>query len=132
MLWILNGLAFRQNFSIHGKRNAPSFKAQPLKVPTFINTAKGWVKYNPGELAKIEIKQTRAESFSWSWPRKSWSETERHVFIDFGGEDLFWVKGGMGSNSGTGQNVPKETFIKKYGGNLELINILLERRTTSH
>lgn len=136
MLWILNGLAFKPNFSIHEKRNSSSLKAPPLKVPTFINTAKGWVKYDIGELAKIEIEieieQKGAESFSWDWPRKSWSETERPIFIDFGGENLFWVKGGMGTNGGTGQYVRKETFIRKYGGNLDLINIVMDKKTDSH
>lgn len=56
----------------------------------------------------------------------SWSEVERHVFIDFGDENLFWVKEGMGTNYGKGKQITKEDFIKKYGGNLELLPTLIE------
>lgn len=132
MLWILNGKPFKQNFSFFKERKTISFNPSPIKTPEFINTAKGWVKYNPGVLPKIEIEQTQVESFSWSWARKSWSDTERNVFIDFGGKDLFWVKSGMGSCRGIGKSVPKEAFIKKYGGNLELINIVLGGKSDGH
>ncbi len=97
MLWILNGHPFEQNFSIHEER----------MLPSFINTAKGWVNYNTGEIVNIKVEQKRIGSFYWAWPRKSWSETERHIFIDFGKEDLYWVKGGMGTNNGRGQLVSK-------------------------
>lgn len=132
MLWILNGQSFKQNFSFFKERKATNIIPATIKVPEFINTAKGWVRYNPGDLPKIEIEQTQGESFSWSWARKSWSETERPVFIDFGEDDLFWVKRGMGTCSGIGKSVRKEAFIKKYGGNMELINIVLGGNSDSH
>jgi hypothetical protein len=59
--------------------------------------------------------------FQWKNPRKSWKDTERpvFVFVDFGGENMFWIKKGIGTNLGTGVLVSRQKFVEKYGGDFE-------------
>lgn len=55
-------------------------------------------------------------TFTWAHPRRSWEDAKRTVFIDFGGEDLYWVREGMGKASGKGMRIGKKEFIEKYAG----------------
>jgi hypothetical protein len=63
--------------------------------------------------------------FSWKWPRKSWSEAKRPVFIDFGGENLVWILDGIGKSSGTCKDISKIKFLKKYGGDTTIVKTLI-------
>ncbi len=94
--WVLNGEAFKNNFEIYRAR---------------IDEDEEWVKYG-----RIDNSSKKKMRFRWSHYRKTWCDVQRHVFIDFGDEDLFWVKAGMGTKGGEGVYVSKQAFIKKYGG----------------
>jgi competence protein CoiA len=112
MIWIINGKHFKDKFSTFRSRS-PQLDADDeydrLHNPLSSNYG---IFENP---SKGEL------NFSWNWPRKSWSEVQRYVFIDFGGDTLFHVTEGMGTNRGKGKQVSKESFIKKYGGNLDIL-----------
>lgn len=58
----------------------------------------------------------RKGSFAWARPRRSWEEAKRPVFIDFGGDELYWVNEGMGTEKGRGVTISKERFVGKYAG----------------
>lgn len=103
MLWVINGINFKHNFFIES--------------PHYIFHSSGRKEYPP---AKDE------QSFSWDWARKSWNEVQRNVFIDFGEDFLFWVNEGMGTRSGNGVKVSKERFVKKYGGDIEVLSKVIE------
>ncbi|MCB0524866.1 MAG: hypothetical protein H6576_07740 [Lewinellaceae bacterium] len=114
MLWIINGKHFKNNFSIFKSR-----LDEDIKYFRF---------YDPlsAEFGKVDNSPKNEFNFTWSWCRKSWSNVQRNVFIDFGDEYLFWVKEGMGTNSGKGNQVMKKFFLNKYGGDLELLATLID------
>jgi hypothetical protein len=125
MLWLVNGIHFKQNFRISSLRLEGD--------EDYINWRLNYLKNPYGTDEKISGKifstQTKHLTFSWSWPRKSWTDAERHIFIDFGDQNLFWVYEGMGTNRGTGKQISKESFLKKYGGNTELLTTLITNKT---
>lgn len=115
MIWVINGKPFKNNFHYHRSRSRQLDEDEEY-----------YLKYNP--LAKKNTQARKDEySFSWSWCRKSWTVALRQVFIDFGDENLFWVQEGVGTNNGIGKLVNKEIFIKKYGGNVELLVTLIDK-----
>lgn len=121
MLWVINGKPFEHNFLI-----SPSilhYKEQYYLERNYIQTQHGTVDKNTGEIISLPKKEF---NFSWNWPRKSWSDVQRYVFIDFGDEFLFWVKDGMGTGYGRGVKVRKEQFIIKYGGDKDLLPTLIQ------
>ncbi len=59
---------------------------------------------------------SRKGRFEWSHARHSWEEAKRPVFIDFGGDELYWVSEGMGKEQGRGLRMRKERFVGRYGG----------------
>ncbi len=99
MLWIINGIDFKSNFQI----------ISPEESNLFYRVSQGFVHKRTGHLLKNEEKY-----FNWKWNRASWNETQRPVFIDFGEDNLFWVKAGMGLNNGLGKYVSKKEFLNKY------------------
>ncbi len=114
MIWIINGNPFKDNFSYKRSRSVQLDEEEEY-----------YLRYNP-----LVNKNTQARKdeydFSWSWYRRSWNNTKRQVFIDFGAENLFWVIEGMGTSSGIGKLISKEVFLKKYGGNIELLATLID------
>ena len=83
------------------------------------------MKYNLCEMTNEGLKhkytgevfpEGELKLFDWKWSRKSWGEVMRPVFIDFGDENLFWVRQGMGTSYGKGKYVSKEKFFAKYFG----------------
>lgn len=57
---------------------------------------------------------TRKGRFEWAHARHSWQEAQRPVFIDFGGDELYWVTEGMGREQGRGVRMNKEKFVGRY------------------
>lgn len=117
MIWVINGKHFKDNFnySLTG-------------LSQLDEDDKYYRRFNPFSAhSKLKNNNNSKDEhyFSWKWCRKSWSDVQRHVFIDFGNENLFWVKEGMGSCSGKGILVSKEKFIRKYGGDIELLQTLI-------
>jgi|GEM_PF-751246 len=64
---------------------------------------------------KVPVSKSETR-FEWTHSRQSWRVSERHVFIDFGDQNLFHVLSGMGSSSGRGTLVTKKKFLNKYVG----------------
>lgn len=95
MMWIVNGVKFRDKFFIDEKDSN-------LKI------------YNPLNNTSQEI--SGVKKFRWDYPSRSWEDSQRPLFIDFGDENLFRVLEGMGTNSGYGKLIKKVNFIDKYGG----------------
>lgn len=124
MIWVINGKPFKDNFRYH--RTHRSVKLD--------EDEEYFRRHNPlASQYGIVDTQTRKDefNFAWSWCRRSWTDVQRHVFIDFGDENLFWVKEGMGTSNGKGRQIPKENFLKKYGGNLNLLATLIDNSTQS-
>ena len=115
MIWVINGKLFKDNFTIYRSLNDEAEEYSRLYNP--LSSHYGKVDKN---------KLIKEYKFSWSWSRKSWNEVQRNVFIDFGDENLFWVIEGMGNSFGKGRKISKERFVKKYGGNLELLPSIID------
>lgn len=116
MIWVINGKPFKDMFRYYRSR---SFQLD--------QDDEYWHLYNP--LASKQETQPRKNefNFSWSWYRRSWADVQRDVFIDFGDENLFRVEEGMGTSSGKGKLVSKETFLKEHGGDTQLLTILIDK-----
>jgi fatty acid desaturase len=122
MLWVINGNHFKHNFQVHS--SWPENSDDYYWRHNYFHSQYGKVDKDTGEIISRPKKEF---SFSWSWCRKSWSEVERYVFVDFGDENLFWVTSGMGTSYGTGRHVSKEKFLRKYGGDTTLLETLIEK-----
>jgi competence CoiA-like predicted nuclease len=122
MLWVINGKHFKHNFLIHSSRldNDEEY----YRRHNYFHSQYGTVDKDTGEIISPPKKEF---SFSWSRCRKSWSEVERHVFVDFGDENLFWVTSGMGTGYGRGRQISKENFLRKYGGDAALLETLIDK-----
>lgn len=108
MIWLINGIDFKNNFHIKVSDNETHW----------------WgLKHNNCKHEKGR------KVFAWDNPRRSWEEANRHVFIDFHDESLFWVQQGMGSKFGEGIFVSKSKFISKYGGDFKT-HLMLFRNFT--
>jgi competence protein CoiA len=114
MIWVINGKHFKHNFSIHKSR--------------LDEDEEYYRRFNPfsSQYGIVDNSRKNEFRFAWSRCRKSWSKVQQHVFIDFGDENLFWVKQGMGTSYGKGIQVSKEVFITKYEGDLELLETLID------
>jgi hypothetical protein len=95
MIWIINGIKFKDKFYIKDWDNELSWWG--LKHNN--------CKHRDGK-----------KMFKWEYPRRSWKEAQRYIFIDFHDESLFWVHRGMGTSYGEGKYISKQEFISKYGG----------------
>jgi hypothetical protein len=107
MLWLLNGLEFKKNLT-------PKKYWDDIRYEIFED--------NPKELVKLIMgpdieKGVNGEFFNWKYPRRSWIDVQRPVFIDLGGETIFKVKEGMGTKQIRGKYYSKKKFLEKYGGN---------------
>jgi competence CoiA-like predicted nuclease len=122
MLWVINGVHFKNNFTIS---SSPIINDKDI----LLHFKYYQFKYDNADKNEGDTTFLRKNElfFSWNWSRKSWSDVQRNIFIDFGGESLFWVTDGMGTNRGKGRLIKKEGFIKKYGGNIELLRTLIEK-----
>jgi competence CoiA-like predicted nuclease len=116
MIWVINGKPFKENFHYHRTRSVQLDEED-----------EHYHRYN--HLASKHETQPRKDefTFSWSWSKKSWTDAQRQVFIDFGDETLFRVEEGMGTSGGKGKQISKETFLKEYGGNTELLETLIDK-----
>ncbi|NOZ34034.1 MAG: hypothetical protein GXO80_01905 [Chlorobi bacterium] len=100
MLWIINGISFKERFEIKTENRYFEYDQKKRSY----------------EISKNLKKYLR---FRWSYPKKSWEESKRNIFFDFGDENLFWVEEGIDYGYGEGRYISKEAFIKKYGGNIK-------------
>jgi len=107
MLWLINGSHFKNNFQMF-ELDGPSHR---------------W----SSEHYQIKNKIGR-KAFQWNHARRSWAEVNRHVFIDFGADTLFWVRSGMGTKTGIGIFITKKDFIIKYDGDYEYYQEQFELR----
>ncbi len=98
MIWLINGIKFKDNFHIKDAENEMH-----------------WWGQEHNSCKRLEGKKI----FSWEYPKRSWEDSQRHIFIDFHDESLFWVQKGMGTKLGEGRFVPKQKFISKYGGDFK-------------
>lgn len=98
MIWLINGIDFRESFFIRD----------------YDKTYGEW-----GSKHDMTTNKTGKKRFYWGYPRRSWENVRRPVFIDFRTEYLFWVKIGMGTKEGIGKFFSKKEFITKYGGDFE-------------
>lgn len=118
MIWIINGIPFKENIEIRESR--------------FFEEDLYYSKHNPlsRDFNRRYYETPRLEyQFVWNWSRKSWNGARRHVFLDFGDEDLFYITEGMGKKIGKGKYFTKREFVKKYGGDIELVKTLITNET---
>jgi hypothetical protein len=121
MLWVINGKHFKENFIfISSSTNSIDYHWWEK----YVHTKDGIVDRVTGEI----IPPRKEEFiFKWSWPRKCWTDAERHIFIDFGKESLFWVTEGIGTNYGKGKLISKQKFLEKYGGDINLLSTIIDK-----
>ena len=114
MIWVINGKDFKENFSI--------FKNMLKEDEAYFRF------HNPSskDFGRVDNSPKNDFDFSWSKYRKSWCDVQRPVFIDFGDEYLFWVQEGMGTGYGKGKKITKQDFIKKYGGDVDLLKTIID------
>lgn len=117
MLWIINGIHFKQNFSISSSsiyvdiKNFNAFRQRNYENDYKERILDSYPEYN----------------YTWNWARKSWTFSKRNVFIDFGLPYLVWISDGLGTSRGKCKKVNKETFLLKYKGDLtHLPNLVAE------
>jgi competence protein CoiA len=121
MIWVINGRHFKHNFIIY----PPILDSNELQGRRdLLYTPDGIVDSKTGELISRPKKE---RAFLWSWPRKSWIDVKRNVFIDFGDENLFWIIEGMGTSRGKGKQINKLKFLEKYGGDITLLPTLIDK-----
>lgn len=116
MLWLINGKEFRNNLNpkrYWDDKRYEKFKDNPKELIRFIMGPK-------------ITKGKNGEFFMWKYPRRSWMDVQRPVFIDFGGDTIFRVKEGMGTKQIRGTYYSKKIFLEKYGGNYEYYTIKKE------
>lgn len=118
MLWLINGAKFKENLVSKKYWKDPRYDE-------YQNDAKKLVKLM--QEAKIP-KRKNEIFFKWKNPRKSWNDTQRPVFIDFGGKNILMVKEGMGTTQIRGTYILKKKFLEKYKGDF---NFYLNRIKTS-
>ncbi len=114
MIWVINGKHFKENFLITRFLILEDMEYYHRHNPL----SKYYGKNN--DSWKFEF------DFSWSWCRKTWRDVQRHVFIDFGDENLYWIKEGMGMARGKCMEVSKAKFVQKYGGDLALLQTIID------
>lgn len=119
MIWIINGMGFKDNFRIH---------PEPFPGENYSPTEYGFVDKTTGEVIDQKSLPKKDDRFFWEYPRSSWNDVQRNVFIDFGDGNLFWVKDGMGTGFGKGRQIKKEDFIKKYGGDLDVFSAFVKEQ----
>ncbi len=122
MLWIINGEEFKHNFSIIEIR--PEDEYDEFDDALFEEIGDEMVDRTTGEIFP-NTRKPKELVFSWNWPRKTWMDVQMPVFIDFGCANLYRVMEGMGAREGKLKKVNKEDFLKKYGGNIELLPTLI-------
>jgi hypothetical protein len=127
MIWIINGWSFKDGFQIQFSKNMKYGSLNNDPLSPYIETSKGFLNVETNEYT-FERPKSAGLTFRWERPRKSWENSKRNVFIDFGTEDLFWVKSGMGSSRGTGNWITKERFIRKYEGDFEKVQLLINNQ----
>ncbi len=75
MLWVINGKHFESNFSVH----------------PFQHSIRKYIGYDEADYASSKNKTFQnLLDFIWSYPRKSWNDVHRPVFIDFGDDQLLF------------------------------------------
>ena len=121
MLWLINGSQFVHNFTTH------------ISIPKgWIITSRGLVNIYTGEVkAVVKENKPKEYGFRWSYPRRSWEDVQRPIFIDFADDKLFWIKKGMGTSYGDGIFIQKESFIKKYGGDINQVTLVVQESKRS-
>ncbi len=120
MLWVINGKHFKNNFFISSLDSTKDYWNSK-----YIHTPEGIVNKTTGEIVYVPKNNF---TFIWNWPRKSWTDVQRNLFIDFGDENLFWVTEGMGTNNGKGILISKEIFLNKYGGNTDFSKVFIDKK----
>ncbi|HEU5166831.1 MAG TPA: competence protein CoiA family protein [Chitinophagaceae bacterium] len=127
MLWVINGLRFKENFQIYEELQNKDW------LDDYILSSSGWIDKQTGNPVRISdvqksvVQKQKQTKFSWSRSRRSWEDAIRPIFIDFGDEDLFWAKSGLRTNFGTGKKISKEKFIEKYGGDVNLLPSVIKK-----
>ncbi|MBN8663490.1 MAG: hypothetical protein J0L83_02895 [Chitinophagales bacterium] len=115
MLWIINGNEFKDNF----KDTSSDITEEISSYNRFI------MQSNSTSREKRKLDEYSKYPFKWSWPRKSWSQSKRDIFIDFGSPILFRIIEGMGTNEGLFKKVSKKRFLEKYGGDVSFLPELI-------
>jgi hypothetical protein len=121
MLWLINGSHFVSNFTTH------------ISIPKdYIRISGELINIYTGKArALLDDNKSKEYSFRWSYPRRSWEDVQRPIFIDFGEDKLFWIKNGMGTSYGDGVFIHKRSFIQKYGGDLNQIDLVFQENKNS-
>lgn len=134
LIWVINGEKFEENFRVQVKipnPNSRAFKKYEFNGRVFIDKedlySLGIPKSSLYRSYSVDDIISKGHSdglsnnhftFSWEYKRKVWLDVGKVVFIDFGKENLYWlkhIKQEIGSFWFV-QLVSKVDFINKYSG----------------
>ena len=125
MIWVINGEKSRNRIKFKGSINNKKCWIDLINEKMIIN--EGWYvnqfSVSDEKLIEVEINEDTLFSFTWSNPKRSWRESERDIFIDFGGNYLFYVQEGKGYTTGNGWFISKKKFITQHGGDYDYYKI---------
>jgi competence protein CoiA len=145
LIWVVNGAKFKENFSLTCAIPMPT---SPLlsnfsiagvpKYPKHLKNGRDALKFFRNPTHKFDFEADRILSlddlegvcelldnspqiywlFDWQYRRSVWFGSKSHVFFDFGGECLYWLKGRPQHRAPSPlwyvHVVKKIDFVKKY------------------
>jgi competence CoiA-like predicted nuclease len=141
LIWVVNGIRFKENFRFVGKipnPNSPLFAEYEFQIEPkpyiglgYLTKKTDWETYNlrgtkykldTPEMAAFKTSHEKIEhihwQFDWTHQHKRWMNCAAPVFIDFGGEVLYWLRKRRQTFTTFCylQEVKKVDFLAKYGG----------------
>ncbi|MBA3681900.1 MAG: hypothetical protein H0W73_12180 [Bacteroidetes bacterium] len=164
MIWIINGISFKDNFQIYDEEYLKNWKFTILNEFDSLNYTnvnnsliiESWqvkidivrdylqqngFQFNAKQLfyySDLGISKNREQltikfysdllelynntqknaygkvEFIWEHFRRSWQDSKRPVFIDFGEDFLLLVISGIGKKYGSGNKIRRSAFLQKY------------------
>jgi len=128
LIWVVNGIHFINTFALAyslPNPESPLLKDYVFAAGNFLNFFRKEEAEEHGLFELLSLRNPELSHiqtsdiykfFKWKNPRKVWLNSSKYVFIDFGSDDLYWLKKRHQQTAGFWyvQIVPKTTFIEKY------------------
>ena len=119
MIWIVNAQHFATSFSL-GKAlphpDNPFADAIAIGKSLRRDNAPASSKWEKTSEGPKELPYLGYHLFTWRWPRKVWLHATCPVFLDFGGDDLLWLRRHPTTTRLCVRLVSKQALIRRNGG----------------
>lgn len=131
MIWIVNGAPFAASFSLgpavdptdqfaDARLIGEEFRKSKAMASSRRRRGREEDSERPQKGASMEGPKhppnLRYHRFNWGRPRKMWLNATSPVFLDFGGDDLFWLKKHPAIFGYCVKLVSRDALIRKNGG----------------